>query len=305
MRPEGPCVLGKHSPGSKTDPRACSRSVSSLGSTPRAPSDNGRLSASWFHHPMQRDLPRDRLMQREVQTRLRRLERKVGDDLLRLRTDAAATKAQVARAAGVDRTFYGRVESGDAHPSLKSLTAVAAALGAEVSVRLYAGSGPRLTDRHQARMVEAVLGQLHHVWRPHLEVAVSRPVRGVIDAELERRDGPLLVIGEFEAALPRLEQQIRWMSEKAASIGSSDLVGPGPMPAVSRLLILRSTESTRSVAHRFEATLRAAYPASTRKAIAALCTGSQWPGNAIVWVRIEGDRVELLDGPPRGVPVGR
>ncbi len=130
--PKAHACLRKHSPGSKTDPRACSRSVSSLGSTPRAPSDNGRLSASWFHHLMQRDLPRDRLMQREVQTRLRRLERKVGDDLLRLRTDAAATKAQVARAAGVDRTFYGRVESGDAHPSLKSLTAVAAALGAEV-----------------------------------------------------------------------------------------------------------------------------------------------------------------------------
>lgn len=58
-------------------------------------------------------------------------------------------------------------------------------------------------------MVEAVLGELHPVWRPHLEVVVTRPVRAVIDTVLERRDVPLLVVGEFESALPRLEQQIR------------------------------------------------------------------------------------------------
>jgi transcriptional regulator with XRE-family HTH domain len=222
-----------------------------------------------------------------------------------MRTDAAATKAQVARAAGVDRSFDGRIESGDAHASLETLIAVATALGADVSIRLYAGTGPGLTDRHQARMVEAVLSQLHPVWRAHLEVVVTRPARGVIDTVFERRDVALLVVGEFESALPRLEQQIRWSAEKAASVGSSDVVGPGPMPPVSKALILRSTGSTRSLARRFEATLRAAYPAPTREAVTALRTGSPWPGDAIVWVRIDGDRVELLDRPPRGVSVGR
>jgi hypothetical protein len=40
-------------------------------------------------------------------------------------------------------------------------------------------------------------------------------------------------------------------------------------------------------------------------AVNALRTGAPWPGDAIVWVRIDGDRVELLDGPPRGVTLGR
>ena len=254
---------------------------------------------------MPRDVPRERATEREVQARLRRIERKVGEDLLRIRTDAAASKAQVALAAGVDRTFYGRVESGDAHASLESLVAMGVALGADVSVRIYSGSGPQLTDRHQARMEEVVIRQLHPVWRPHLEVVVTRPVRGVIDSVLERRDPPLLVIGEFESALPRLEQQLRWAAEKAASIGSSDVVGPGPIPPISKLLILRSTDATRSLARSFEATLRTAYPASTREAVGSLRTGAPWPGESIVWVRIDGDRVELLDGPPRGVQVGR
>ena len=189
--------------------------------------------------------------------------------------------------------------------SLETLVAIAAALGADVSVRLYPGRGLGITDRHQAPMIECLLGQLGSVWRPHLEVVTFRPARGFIDAVLERRDHPLLVIAEFESALPRLEQQIRWASEKAASISSSDLVGPGPAPRTSKLLVLRSTESTRGLARTFEKTLQAAYPASTREAVESLRTGSPWPGDAIIWFRIQGDRVELLDGPPRGVKLGR
>jgi transcriptional regulator with XRE-family HTH domain len=243
-------------------------------------------------------------MDREVQARLRRLERKVGEDLLRIGTDASATKARVAHAAGVDRTFYGRVESGDAHASLESLVAMATALGADVSVRLYAGTGPRLTDRHQARMTEAILGPLHPVWTPHLEVVVTRPARGVIDAVFERQDQPLLVISEFESVLPRLEQQIRWASEKAASIASSPIVGDRPPPPVPRLLVLRSTVATRTLATEFETTLRAAYPARSHDALASLWTGSPWPGAAIIWVRIDGNRAEVLDHPPPGVALG-
>ena len=198
-----------------------------------------------------------------------------------------------------------RIEAGAAHPSLESLVAIATAMGADVSIRMYSGRGPRLTDRHQAPMIEATIRELAPVWRPHLEVHVVHPVRGFIDAVLERRDLRLFVVAEFESSLPRLEQQIRWAAEKAAAVGTSDLVGPGPAPAVSRLLVLRSTESTRGLARTFEATLRAAYPTPTRLAVESLRTGSPWPGDAIVWIRIDGDRVELLDGPPRGVRVGR
>ena len=254
---------------------------------------------------MTRHVRRDRQTARLVSTRLRRLERSLGDDLERLRIDTSATKAAIARLAGVDRTFYGRIEAGTAHPSLESLVAIATAMGADVSIRLYAGRGPQLTDRHAARMIEALVRQLAAVWRPHLEVHVTRPVRGFIDAVFERRDQPLFVVTEFESMLPRLEQQIRWAAEKASAIASSDLAGSGPPAATSRLLVLRSTERTRSLAREFESTLRAAYPASTKQAVESLCTGTPWPGSAIVWIRIEGETVELLERPPRGVAVGR
>lgn len=263
------------------------------------------MSVACFDLGVSRHAHRHRDLERQVLARLRRLERSIGDDLERLRIDASATKAAVARVAGVDRTFYGRMESGEAHPSLESLVAAATAMGAEVSIRLYPGRGPRLTDRHSARMIEVILRALAPVWQPHLEVGVVRPVRGFIDAVFERRDKPLLVVAECESMLPRLEQQIRRAADKAQAVISSDLVGPGRHPDVSRLLILRSTERTRVLARTFEATLRAAYPARTRDAVESLRTGSPWPGNAVIWMRIEGQRVDLLEGPPRGVALGR
>jgi len=154
-------------------------------------------------------------------------------------------------------------------------------------------------------MIEAVLRRLASVWIPHLEVPVSRPSRGVIDAVFEHAPSRLMVAAEAYSAISRLEQQIRWSGEKAAAIASSSLVRPGSDWRVSRLLILRSTATNRELARAFAATLRAAYPARSSDAVAALVDGRAWPGDAIIWIRIDGDRTGLLDGPPRGVPVGR
>lgn len=242
---------------------------------------------------------------RAVQRRLRTVVRTIGNDVYRIRTDGGVTQARVAHEAGIDRSHMGRIEAATTSASLETLVAVATAMGADLSVRFFPGSGPRITDRHQARMIESLLRGLSSAWRAHLEVPVFRPARGYVDVVFERRDHPLLVVSEAQSTLPRLEQQIRWAAEKAASIGSSELVGPGPTPATSKLLILRSTASTRELARSFEATLQAAYPARSHDAVASLLQGSPWPGDSIIWIRIEAERVEILDGPPRGVALGR
>lgn len=251
------------------------------------------------------DVPRRRSVQREVDARLRRLVRKLADDLERLRIEAGVTQAAVAREAGVDRTFYGRIARGEAHPSLETIVALGTALGADASVRLWSGAGPRLVDRLATPMTDRLLAQLHPVWLPHLEVPVWRPARGVVDLVLERRDDPLLVVGECQSVLTRLEQIVRWSQEKADSIGSSSLVGEGSVPPTSRLLVVRSTVANREIARTYERLLRVAYPAPTSAVIDALTSGSAWPGAGIVWVRVERGRAELLAAPPRGVDVGR
>jgi hypothetical protein len=109
-----------------------------------------------------------------------------------------------------------------------------------------------------------------------------------------------------QTRIDRLEQSIRWSSDKARSLPSSDIWPPVGEPVVHRLLVLRSTAATREVARRFESTLRTAYPARAHDIHAALMTAeTPWPGDGILWADLRGDAVRILDRPPRGVAIGR
>jgi transcriptional regulator with XRE-family HTH domain len=231
----------------------------------------------------------------ETARRLRRSSIRVGDDVRDLRSDAGVSLRELGAATGLDPSHIARIEKGQVQPSIRSLTLISVALGADLSLRFYAGSGPRIHDRFQAPMIEALLGELHPRWGPRLEVRVPGPTRGVADLVLTDKAAPLTVIGEAQSEFRNIEQQLRWLGEKAAAF-------EGPR---SKLLIVRSTESTREVARRYAATLAAAYPACTADVVAALTTTDPWPGDGIVWMRLERGVAELLRHPPRGVPVGR
>jgi transcriptional regulator with XRE-family HTH domain len=219
-----------------------------------------------------------------------RLARGIGTDIARLREDAGLTRAALATAAGIDAAFLGRIERGEARASTITLARISVALGADLSLRLYPNTGPAVRDRHQAPMIEAVLGVLHPRWRAYPEVVVRSPVRGSIDLGLHYSAARLFVATESQSELGRLEQIFRWSSEKADALPSwTGWSGLGQPPVVvSRLLIVRDTRATRAVAHEFRRTLAAAYPGDSEDALAALTDGAMWPGPAVLWAVREG-----------------
>lgn len=239
--------------------------------------------------------------------RLPRLRIRIGDDIRRLRLDAGLTLTELGSATGIHRSHLARIEAGVASPSLDALVAIGVALGADLSLRYFSGAGPRLVDRFQALMIEAFVRRLDPRWSVRLEVPVLRPSRGFIDATLVDRVSPAALAAEFQSEMHRIEQQIRWIRDKADGLVdrlAEDAIEPAPV--VSRLLVLRSTTRMREIARRYEATLRTAYPARTQDVVQALTTRSApWPGAGIAWMRVEGGLADLLDGPPRGVRLGR
>ena len=240
--------------------------------------------------------------------RMRRINLETGEQVRRLRLDAGVSLSEISRMVGVHRSHIARIESGAVHPSLAVLTAIGVALGADLSVRFFAGSGPRLHDRFQAAMIEAFLRELDPRWRIELEVPISRPARGVIDLVLADRLDPVIVVTEAQSQIRRLEEQVRWAREKAAGLADHlDRAGQAPTDRrISQLLILRSTVATREIAVRYRATLAAAYPARTDSVVRALTSPTTpWPGAGIVWMRFEGGRAVLMRHPPRGVDLGR
>ena len=244
-------------------------------------------------------------VERETNRRIRWLNVRTGEDVRRLRLDAGVSLRALAAVTGLHPAFLARIEAAKVQASIPVLTRIGIALGADLNLRYYAGSGPRIHDRFQAPMIECLIRDLHDRWRPELEFAVNRPARGVIDVVLEDRYKTTSVAGDVQSEIRRLEEQIRWLAEKAEGLRKRLLDQGHVERAVSKLLILRSTEATREVARQYAATLHAAYPARTADVVEALTGEAPWPGDGIVWMRLERGVAELLRLPPRGVALGR
>ena len=246
----------------------------------------------------------------EARRRHRDMRRALGADLRGMREDCGATLTSIAAAAGIDRAHLYRIELGEVDASLGVLVAVSTALGARLSLKAYPDSGPRIRDRHQAAMIDALLRSLDPRWRRLPEVAVHRPARGYIDAvlaDLDEPSGAIIVATEAQSELRRLDQLIRWSLDKAESLPSADAwrflaAADRPEPTVSRLLLIRSTAATRDVATRFAHVLATAYPALPADLLRSLTTPeAPWPGAGILWARVENGSATILDRPPRGV----
>lgn len=247
----------------------------------------------------------DTRLQRTINERQRAVRRSIGEELRRVRLEADLSLRAVGRAAGIDPSHLARVEAGDRELSQAALIATAAALGHLVSFRLFPSTGPRVRDHMQTLMIEALLAILDPRWIARLEVAVYRPVRGVIDVVLRDRLTPDIVAGEAHSRISTVEQQVRWAGQKADALPSTvdwPWTEDAEPTRIGRLLLLRSTAATREVVRALPETFRAAYPGSSAAAYAALTSGTErWPGAAIVWVDVNGSATRVLQGPPRGL----
>jgi transcriptional regulator with XRE-family HTH domain len=211
--------------------------------------------------------------------------RDLAEQLRRLMQDAGVHQRELALAAGIARSYLGRILRADADPSLETYARLGAVLGADLSARYFPTTGPAIRDRHQAPMLELLLATTRPRWRPFTEVGVRRPNRGWIDAALHDPDEHVLVASELQSELRRLEQLVRWHAAKAEALPSWDgWAQLGEEPAISRLLVVRRTRATRGIATEFGRQLRAAHPAHPDDAITALAGNDAWPGAALLWV---------------------
>lgn len=239
-------------------------------------------------------------LQLDTDQRTEKIRQRLAEDLQRLREDAGASRSAVARSAGIDRSVVAKIERGILAPTLETYGRVAAALGADFAARIYPQSGPAIRDRHQVPMAELVLGSLHARWSPAPEVAVRRPVRGWIDLVLHDPLAHALVATELESSLRRIEQLLRWSTEKALALPSSngwrDWLDGSREPEMSRLLVVRWTRANREAAAEARRMLREAYPADPRDALEALTGTAAWPGPAMIWARLDKGGPRLDDG---------
>jgi transcriptional regulator with XRE-family HTH domain len=246
-------------------------------------------------------VPRLPIGVRDLERRRRRVREHVGAQIHELREEAGISQRILAAAAGIDQAHLSRIERGLARPAIDVLVAIAVGLGADLGVRLFPGAGPRIRDRFQAPIVEALIRTLHTRWFAKPELAVPK-ARGFVDVAIGLRHGTTGIACEVHSELRAIDTIQRRISEKAGALEDLAIVGS----SVSTLLVIRSTAATRSAVRTYEATLSSSFPASIESVLTALRGSSApWPGPGILWARLESGRAEILDGPPRGVRLGR
>ena len=214
----------------------------------------------------------------------RRVLKSFGSEVRSMRADAGMSIAALARAAGLDPTFVGEIETGAANPSIETCERLAIVLGADLPLRLYPTTGPLLRDHLQAAIAELIVRVAHSRWARFAEIAVRRPARGWIDLGLHDPHAATFVASEIHSELRRLEQLIRWGAEKATGLPSWEgwerLAVP---PTISRLLVIRDTRTNRAIADEHRRLLRTVFPADPRDALDSLTGTAAWPGAAILW----------------------
>ncbi len=268
------------------------------------------MRAAVFHSRMAPHRPGSNHVDLEAARRERDLRHALALDLRRQCEDAGISQAALARAAHLSTAQVSRLLSARESPSLRGLIALSVALDARIILRIDPVTGPRIHDRVQAPIVEALLRIIHPRWRRFLEVAVHRPARGVIDVVLHDPDAGDVIAAEIESRIRRFEQQQRWANAKADSllIGSELPLAsvPGRAPTVSRLLILASSRANRDLVSTLSTSFATSYPGRTADAYRALTTAdAPWPGSSLLWARVEGTSTEILAAPPRSVAFGR
>ncbi len=197
----------------------------------------------------------------------RELKRALGRDLTRIRLDAGASHGTIAALAGIDRSHYSHIEAGTANPTLETLAAIAVALGGGYLRSGLSRDGSSL-DRpasgpHGRDSPSGALGGLAAACR-----GARLPTRPRCDRRGPRSDDQMACWSRPRRILSSVDSSNRSDGRPPKPPRLDPRIGRiGPMPDLSRLLILRSTASTREIARMFESTLRAAYPARTADAV--------------------------------------
>jgi transcriptional regulator with XRE-family HTH domain len=70
------------------------------------------------------------------------LDRRIGDQVRRMRLDVGLSQRTLAETAAIGQSHLSLVERGEREASISVLQAIAVALGADLSVRLYPTTGP-------------------------------------------------------------------------------------------------------------------------------------------------------------------
>ncbi|HEY4189178.1 MAG TPA: helix-turn-helix transcriptional regulator [Candidatus Limnocylindrales bacterium] len=206
---------------------------------------------------------------------VRRAVAELAADFRTTRLALGLTQQILADAAGMSRSYVGRLERNEvATPGLDHLASLAAALGLRLRIAAHPDGEP-IRDRVQLRLVDAFRRRLHPSigWRTEVPLPIVGD-RRAWDAVAIADDGWTAI--EAISRLGAVDATLRSANQKQRDD-----------PRVSRVVLLvADTPRNRSALRLAQATVRADFPLDTRAVIGALAMGRCPPMSGVALLRI-------------------
>ncbi len=217
---------------------------------------NGPVRSSRDDRPMgSRDGPRERGLARGV-----RLRSQLSREWRDLRLQAGLSQRAAARAIGISKATYGRIERGQVREvGLVRAALISAILGADLSVKTFPGGSP-IRDAAHAALLVRFERRVPPIWRAHHESPI--PIPGDQRAWDLRLEGPVSIGVEAEtrpADLQALERAVR-LKQRDSRVGRV-------------ILLISDTERNRALVRVVLPILRPNFPLGTRDVLHALRDG--------------------------------
>jgi transcriptional regulator with XRE-family HTH domain len=189
-----------------------------------------------------------------------RLARGLTAEWRELRLGAGVSQSVVSLAAGISRSTYARLERGEAaEVGLVRAAVITAALGGELSVKVYP-AGPPLRDAAHVALLAAFDARLGVGWRVTHEAPVGQS--GDLRAWDRRLDGPVSAGVEAEVALRDIQALERRMQLKKRESGVTRM-----------LLVVRGSRRNRALIREFLPSPRGTFPLASREILQSLAKG--------------------------------
>ena len=210
--------------------------------------------------------------------RSRWLARMLGKEVRARRRSQGLSQRDLAFAAGTSQPTISRLERGSVETTIATLAAVGAALGLDLSVRLFPSDRSPLRDRGQVRMVETILSKSSPVWHPSTEVGVAAETG-------DRRAIDLVLASALEVLAIEAQREIGdAQSETRQHLAKRDVLQARERRPVRYVLALPDTHRMHQLVREHATLMRALFPVSSRRAWQAIRTGKPLGGDALLWV---------------------
>jgi transcriptional regulator with XRE-family HTH domain len=206
------------------------------------------------------------------------MSRQIGREYETTRRTLGWSQRELGERVGISQAMVSRIEAGRPDATLAGYASIGAALGLELSMRVYPAKGIVLRDEKQLRHVEHLVAVAHPSWSPLVEARASTDPQDMRAIDLVLRSA-------VEVCCFEVERDLRdWQAQLRADLLKRDALAAREARPVRFILAVPDTRRMRALVRDHAPFIRATLPAPSRHIWASIRSGKPIDADDLLWL---------------------